>query len=98
MVGRKAIGRKGESLMWTGTKIMLRAPQASGVYAIFSAREWIYIGDAHDLRASLLKLFDDHVSPVRQNNPIGFQFELVPARQRAARKKQLIAKLKPTCN
>ena len=98
MVGRKAIGRKGESLMWTGTKIMLRAPQASGVYAIFSTREWLYVGETGDIRASLLAHFDDHSSPILQNNPIGFQFEVTPTKQRAARKKQLIAELKPICN
>ncbi|MGB6429996.1 MAG: GIY-YIG nuclease family protein [Candidatus Acidiferrales bacterium] len=93
-----AIGRKGTAHVWLGQKIVQRAPQASGVYAIFSKEDWIYVGEAGDLRKKLIAHFDGENRCITQSDPIGFQFELVPAKQRAARKKKLIAELEPTCN
>jgi predicted GIY-YIG superfamily endonuclease len=92
------IGLKGASFRWTGERIIRRAPQASGVYAIFSTDDWIYVGEAGNLRARLLAHFDGPNVCFKRNEPMGFQFELVPAKQRAARKNELIGELKPVCN
>jgi hypothetical protein len=82
------IGLKGASFRWTGERIIRRAPQASGVY----------VGEAGNLRARLLAHFDGPNVCFKRNEPMGFQFELVPAKQRAARKNELIGELKPVCN
>jgi hypothetical protein len=92
------IGRKGDSHRWTGERIIRRAPRASGVYAIFNNDGWIYVGEAGNIRARLLAHFDVPNACIKRSAPMGFQFELVPAKQRLARKSKLIGELKPVCN
>jgi excinuclease UvrABC nuclease subunit len=93
-----AIGARTASHAWLGQKILQRAPKASGVYAIFNKENWLYVGEASDLRGRLIAHFDGENACIRKNAPFGFQFEVVPPRKRAARKKQLIGELKPICN
>jgi hypothetical protein len=92
------VGDKVASHVWTGQTIMQRAPKASGVFAIFCKKNWIYVGDAGNLRAKLIALFDGEIACVKQRAPIGFEFELVPASKRVARRKHLIRELAPICN
>jgi hypothetical protein len=93
-----AIGREGTSHAWLGAKITLRAPRTSGVYAIFNAKDWIYVGETGNLRAGLLAIFDGNNACINGNDPLGFQFELATAKKRVARRKRLIRELKPICN
>jgi excinuclease UvrABC nuclease subunit len=93
-----AIGRKGASHRWAGERIIRRAPKASGVYAIFNTNGWIYVGEAGDLRSKLLAHFDGQNARINRADPMGFQFELVPAKKRVSRRNRLIAELKPACN
>jgi len=93
-----AIGRKGASHRWTGERIIRRAPQASGVYAMFNNDGWIYVGEAGNIRARLLAHFDAPSACIKGRAPMGFQFELVPSKKRVARKNKLIGEFKPVCN
>jgi hypothetical protein len=93
-----AIGRKAASHPWKSQTILMRVRQASGVYAIFNTKDWIYVGESGDIRKSLLAHFDGDNACIKRNAPFGFQFELTPASERVARKKKLIAELGPICN
>jgi len=92
------IGLKETSFRWTGERIIRRAPQSSGVYALFGTDGWVYVGECGNIRARLLAHFDGPNACVKGRQPMGFQFELVAAKQRAARKSELIVELKPVCN
>lgn len=81
--------------------ILANAPHESGVYAIFNAQQWIYVGESGDLQARLLEHLngsDTTAISIKSHNPTGFLFELVPAVARLGRQNQLISELRPVCN
>lgn len=92
------IGSGQPAFTWTRESISQNAPAASGVYCIFNARVWIYVGESQDIRARLLAHFDADIACITRNQPGGFQFEFVGAQQRVARQDQLILALRPACN
>jgi predicted GIY-YIG superfamily endonuclease len=73
------------------------APGGSGVYGISNAKEWIYIGESDNIRASLLEHLQHTGSPVTARNPTGFTYELCHAYNRAGRRDKLTIELKPVC-
>lgn len=83
---------------WTYDSILANAPSASGVYAIYNANTWIYVGESGDIRARLLQHYNGDNQCILNHHPTGFQFELVAAAQRVARQNQLIAALPVVCN
>lgn len=81
--------------------ILATAPRASGVYGIFNAAEWIYVGEAGDMETRLfdhLRGNSDQSARIRRRNPTGFLCETCPAHLRLAREQALIRELDPTCN
>ena len=73
-----------------------RAPDASGIYAIFTPRRWLHIGETDDIRRSLLDhLNDPDVEGLAESDPLSFSFEVVPPDGRVARRRALIAQLAP---
>ena len=50
---------EGAARLFTATSILKNAPASSGVYALSNAREWIFIGEASDIRARLLAFPSD---------------------------------------
>jgi hypothetical protein len=73
-----------------------RAPQASGVYAIFTPRRWLYVGETDDIRRSLLDhLNDAGADGLVRTGPLSFSFEVVPPAERVARRRALVAELAP---
>jgi hypothetical protein len=78
--------------------IQAYAPMASGVYGISNAREWIYIGEADDIRGALLTHLSEHESPLMQSKPAGFVFEVCGRDRRPARQDRLVHEYGPTCN
>jgi hypothetical protein len=54
------------------------ANQRPGVYGVYSASAFIYVGDSEDIRASLLELFSGGNRCVALARPTGFIFEIVP--------------------
>ena len=66
------------------------APAQSGVYGLYKAELWIYIGESEDIRARLLQHLNGDNSCINREAPTQFTYELVPAGQRVARKDLLI--------
>jgi hypothetical protein len=92
------IGSQNPWFRFNRTSILANAPAASGVYAIFNANVWIYVGEGQDIRARLLAHLNGANSCITRNVPSGFQCELWPADQRVARQDALILALNPVCN
>ena len=86
---------------FTEAGVLASAPRASGVYGIFNANEWIYIGEAGDMEARLfdhLRGNSDQSARIKGRRPTGFLCEASPSHLRVARERSLILELNPTCN
>jgi hypothetical protein len=74
------------------------APRAPGVYGISNSREWIFIGETDDIRATLLKHMQQPETPEMKKKPTGFVFEVCDRQTRSARKDHLVLEYEPVCN
>ncbi len=74
-----------------------RAPESSGVYAIFSRKRWLYVGVSADIRRSLFGHLNGSPPALSAQGPLSFMFERVPAGDRTARWQAVVADLKPAC-
>ena len=83
---------------FTQSAIVMHAPAGPGVYGITSAKEWIFIGEADDIRNSLLEHLKDNGSLLLARHPTGFVFELCHAALRMSRQDQLVMEYEPICN
>lgn len=72
------------------------APAQSGVYALYTQHQWVYIGESQNIRNRLLEHLND--SRIMAYKPTLFSFELHPAATRVARQDALIAELRPSAN
>ena len=81
-----------------GPSIMTYAPSASGVYGISNSREWIFVGEADDIRAALLKHLQEPDTPQMRRLPTGFVFEICERVSRSARLDRLVLEYEPICN
>lgn len=96
--GRKRVMRDqiGDTYALGFRAVQDQAPDASGIYAIFTPRRWLHIGETDDIRRSLLDhLNDPDVNELAQSGPLSFSFEVVPPAGRNARRRALIAELAP---
>jgi hypothetical protein len=75
--------------------ILLNAPEASGVYGLFSAL-WIFIGEADNIRVRLLELLAGDNPCIQDYQPSGFAFELVSPPERSRRLEELVTELQPS--
>ncbi len=74
------------------------APDRAGVYGLYTAEQWVYIGEADDIQTSLLHhLYGDNECITRLT-PSRFVFEMCPPTQRASRQQALIQEYQPVCN
>jgi hypothetical protein len=83
---------------FTMISIGKNAPSASGVYGLADARQWIYVGEAADIQAELLRHLQNPHSFLREHPPSGFTYELSAAGQRIERQHQLVMELEPIGN
>jgi hypothetical protein len=83
---------------FTAVSIGKNAPSISGVYGLADARQWIYIGEAANIQAELLRHLQNPESFLRQHPPSGFTFEPSTAGQRLERQNQLVLELEPIGN
>lgn len=75
------------------------APNAPGVYTLWSAARWIYVGECTDLQRRLLAHMEGDNEWITREAPKGFGFELIPnADKRVARQEALICELRPACD
>jgi hypothetical protein len=92
--GRKRLMRDqiGDTYALGFRAVQDQAPDASGIYAIFTPRRWLHIGETDDIRRSLLDHLNDELA---ESGPLSFSFEVVPPAGRNARRRALIAQLAP---
>lgn len=84
--------------LFTNVGILLNAPTASGVYALYNNERWIYIGESGNIQERLLQHFNGDNACITGWRPPSFSFELWPWNRRVARQDQLILELRPACN
>lgn len=81
----------------TAASVRSYAPSGSGVYGIFNAIQWIYVGECLDIQRRLLSHISDTEAGIKRYGPTGFSFELQPEASRAARRDVLSAELAAQC-
>jgi hypothetical protein len=69
-----------------------------GVYGLSNAREWVFVGVADDIRASLLGHLQEGDTTLKARVPTGFTFEICHPSQGPARVSRLVTELSPVCN
>lgn len=74
------------------------APAASGVYGLSNAHQWIYVGEAANIQAELIKHLHYPGAFLREHTPSGFTYELSSPEQRIERQNQLVFELAPIGN
>ncbi len=74
------------------------APASSGVYGLSNAREWVFVGETDNIKATLLGHLQETHTPLLERGPTGFIFELCVPYNRLARQEQLIREYEPVCN
>ena len=67
----------------------------TGVYAIYNAQEWIYLGRG-DIRQRLLEHFDGDIPSIATHAPTHFRAEVTA--DPINREKQLLREYPPSCN
>jgi hypothetical protein len=75
-----------------------KAPNASGLYTIYTSRRWVYVGESDDIRRSLFRHLNEPDACMDRSGPLSFSFTLAPAAERVSRQQALVAALKPACN
>lgn len=85
----------GFARMYTLGSVQTHAPAVSGVYGLSNARQWVYIGESDNIKASLLGHLQETGTPLARLDPTGYSFEVVPAYNRQARQHRLISELAP---
>jgi len=83
--------------MFTFEAVRQKAPNASGVYTIYTARQWVYVGESDDIQQSLFRHLNEPNASINRFGPLSFSFELATADERQARRRVLIAQLEPAC-
>lgn len=74
------------------------APALSGVYGISNAREWLFVGEADNIKATLISHLQEPRTPLLEQKPTGFTFELCVPSDRLARQERLIQEYRPVFN
>jgi predicted GIY-YIG superfamily endonuclease len=80
---------QGNSFALSTNSVQAHAPNSSGVYGIFNASQWIYVGESSDIQRRLLAHIQDTEAYLKRYSPTGFSFELQPEASREARRDAL---------
>ena len=91
-------GVTGSSYAFGYRSVQDKAPNTSGVYAIFGARRCVYVGESDYIRQSLFKHLNDRDRRMARFGDLLFSFEPTAPTERLARQQALIAELRPACN
>jgi len=84
---------QGTTFALSSNSVRAHAPTSSGVYGIFNASQWIYIGESSDIQRRLLAHLEDTEAYLKRFSPTGYSFELQPEATREARRDALILEL-----
>jgi hypothetical protein len=85
-------GDESYAFMYAGVH---EAPNASGLYTIYSPQRWVYVGESDDIRQSLFRLLNDSPAWMDRFGPLSFSFERLPPDERAACRQALVEELNP---
>jgi hypothetical protein len=80
---------------FTTSAIRNFAPNASGVYGISNANEWIYIGETDNIHAELMWQLQEGHSQLKGRQPTGFVFEVCDRAARTGRQSRLAFEYRP---
>ena len=83
---------------FTSISVRKNAPQSSGVYGLSNGREWVFIGEADDIRARLLEHLEETATALANRRPTGFTFEECSPSSRVSRQDALVRQFAPFCN
>lgn len=83
---------------FSSVSIRAHAPAAPGVYGISNSRQWIYIGEADNIREQLLEHLTETTPGIRRYIPTGFSFQMCDSHARAERHRRLVAQYDPAYN
>ena len=83
---------------FTAVSIQKNAPESSGVYGLSNGREWIFIGEASNIRARLIEHLNEVDTVLARRSPTGFTFELCSPTERITRQDSLVRQFEPFCN
>jgi excinuclease UvrABC nuclease subunit len=83
---------------FTANSILKNAPSCSGVYALSNPQEYVFIGEADDIRARLLQHLTETGTALTARNPTGFTFEICSPADRCSRQAELVREFAPYCN
>ena len=91
------IDQDSDTYMSTFEAVRRKAPSASGVYAIYTARRWVYVGGSDNIQQSLFRHLNEPDACISRFGQLSFSFQLAPADERQARQHALIVELEPAC-
>lgn len=83
---------------FTAASVRKNAPEASGVYGLSNAREWLFIGETNNIRARLLEHLEEADTELACRRPTGFIFEQCSPGERFRRRDALVRQLEPVLN
>ena len=83
--------------MFTHRAVLEKAPKASGVYSIFTARRWVYVGETADLQQSLFRHLNEQTPCLQRYGPLSFSFAVALPSDRKAQLDAMIAARSPAC-
>ena len=87
---------KTHAIAFTPSNIRSSVPNASGVYGIFEASAWIFVGETEHLQSRLLEHAADLKHEMHSYNPTHFVYELTD--ECLLRQNQLTRECSPRCN
>jgi hypothetical protein len=88
----------GETYAFTYQGVEEKAPNASGVYVIYTSQQWVFVGESDDIRQGLFSHLNEPSPCMARFGPLSFSFEMAPATERVSRQQALVSELKPECN
>lgn len=83
---------------FTVVSIRKNAPESAGVYGLSNNRDWLFIGETNNIRASLLEHLNEVNTPLSAQRPTGFAYEVCSLPDSITRQRALSRHLKPVCN
>jgi excinuclease UvrABC nuclease subunit len=84
------------AIAFTPSNIRSSVPNVGGVYGIFDAGKWIYVGESEHLQGRLLEHAADLTHAMHSHHPTHFVYELT--QERVLRQNALIKECVPCCN
>ena len=86
---------EGETYPLTFEAVREKVPNASGVYELYTAGQWVYVGESDDIRQSLFRHLNAPSASMNRFGPLSFSFERLPRAERAGCQHALEEALNP---